>query len=452
MTVEKFEVDLRDQIAQAHLVSAIVDGLRAPRAYSALGAIYMTEARDVGYFTIGPNAVPAVALPTDAQLNKFMQDNASKLLKPEFRSLTLVRFSPALVGTNLPVTEAEIEKQFQFRKDTLNKPEVRSLIQIPGKDAATAQTIAARLTKGEDPGTLAKSYGVNVIDYADKPKSAIADPKVAEAAFTMPPGTIRVVEGELGLAVVKVIGITPGHVATLAEVRPMLEAEARKTAAAEKVYELSQKYDDARAGGASLTEAAAKAGVAAITLGPLSEQGLDQQGRPVPGLTQKLVQTAFGLPQGGESEIEDDGNGESFAVRVDKVFPKTLPALAEVKPRLTQIWMTQELVKRLRAKAEDLTTRVQKGESLEAVAGSVNSRVAHVVGLDRQNAGQNKDLSQDALSKIFGLKVGDAFNGEDARVLGIVVGKIEALRGPVPTALGRARRQSALNCPDPTFR
>jgi peptidyl-prolyl cis-trans isomerase D len=450
--VDKFEAGLRDEIAQSHLVTAIVDGLRAPRAYSALGVIYMTESRDIGYFTVGPGAVPAVAPPTDAQLNKFMQENAARLMKPEFRVLTVVRFSPSQLGANLPVTEADIQKQFDFRKDTLNKPEVRSVIQIPGKDAATAQAIAARLTKGEDPRVIAKSYSVEAIGYADKPKAAIADQKVGNAAFTMAVGAVQVVQGDLGLAVIKVVGVTPGQVATLQEVRPMLEAEARKTAAAEKVYELSQKYDDARAGGATLTEASAKAGVATITLGPLTEQGVDMQGQPVSGLTQRLVQSAFALPQGGESEIEDEGNGESFAVRVDKIIPKALPALSEVRPQLTQIWMAQEVAKRLRAKAEELTARVAKGESLESVAGSVGANVSHVVGIDRQNAGQNKDLSQESLGKIFGLKVGEAFNGEDAKVFGIAVGKVEALRGPVPTALGRMTEGSRQQLTQTLFR
>ena len=437
LTVPKYEQSLRDQISQAHLASAIVDGLRVPRAYSALGAIYMTESRDVGFFSIGPSAVPQVAPPTDAQLTKFMQDNASRLMRPEFRVLSVVRFSPAQVADKVTVSDADIQKQFSFRKDTLNKPETRTLVQVPGKDAATAQAIAARLTKGEDPKAVAKSYGVEAIAYADKPKSAIADPKVGDAAFSMTTGAVQVVQGALGPAVVKIQSVTPGHVATIAEVRPLLEAEARKTVAAEKIYELSQKYEDAHDRGATLTEAAGKAGVSVVTLGPVSEQGGDPQGKPVAGLTQQLVQSAFALPVGGETDIEDEGNGESYAVRVEKIIPKALPTLDEVRPRLAQVWMGQEFAKRLRAKADTLTARLEKGESLEAVAATVGGHVSHVAGLDRQNAGQNKDLSQESLGKVFSLKVGEAFSGEDAKAFGIVIGKVEALHGPSPTALGR---------------
>ena len=155
-------------------------------------------------------------------------------------------------------------------------------MQIPGKDAKTAQAIAARLAKGEDPAAIAKSVGVEAITYADKPKTAIADPKVGVAAFGMAAGAVQVVQGDLGPAVIKVDKITPGHVATIAEVRPMLEAEARKTVAAEKVEALSQKYDDAHAGGASLSESAQKAGVPTLTVGPVSQQGADPQASAPP--------------------------------------------------------------------------------------------------------------------------------------------------------------------------
>lgn len=442
LTPAKFESGIRDEIAQQHLVSAMVNGLRVPRAYGALGAIYETESRDVGYFALDPRAVPPVAPPTDAQLTKFMQDNAQALMKPEFRILTVVRFSPTLVGANLPVTEADIQKQFDFRKDTLNKPELRSLVQIPGKDAKTAQAVAQRLSKGEDPAAIAKSIGVEAIAYADKPKSAVADPKVGAAAFGMAEGAVQVVQGDLGPAVVKLLKITPGHTATIAEVRPMLEAEARKTAAAEKVYEISQKYDDAHAGGASLSEAAQKAGVPTLTVGPVSEQGADPTGQRAAGVTPKLVQVAFGLPQGGESEIEDEGNGESFAVRVERIIPKALPPLTEVKPKLMQVWMARETAKRLQVKADELSARLKKGESLEAVAASVGAQVSHAAGLDRQNAAQNKDLSREALGKAFEARQGEIFTAENAKAFGLVVAKVEAIHAPNPAAVARIAEDS----------
>lgn len=435
LTPVVFERMMRDEIAENHLVTGIVNGLRVPRAYSALGAVYEMESRDVGYFVVDPKSVPTLAPPTDAQLTQFMKDNSAQLMRPEYRQLTVVRFSPTLVSANLPIDEAELKKRFDYRKDTLSKPETRTVAQIPAKDAKAAQAMVERLNKGENPSLIAKSAGVDAIIYADKPKSAIPDTKVAAAAFAMPVGATSVVQGELGLAVVKVGAVSPGHAVTLDEVRPALEAELRKDAAAEKVYELSQKYDDAHSGGASLAEAAQKAGVATISVGPVSEQGADPKGQPVPGITEKLIKTAFALAPGTDSEIEDAGQGEYFAVRVEKVIPKALPALEEVKPLLTRVWMQREMIKRLQAKADELAARVKKGESLEAVAGSVGQHVTRVAGLDRQNAAQNKALSQEALGKTFNGPAGDVFTAEAAGTFGLIVAKLEHVTAPSGSTL-----------------
>jgi peptidyl-prolyl cis-trans isomerase D len=441
MTSEVFEQMMRDEIAEQHLGTAIVNGVRIPRAYSALAAIYALESRDIAYFTIDPANVPQPALPTDAQLTAFMKENAAQLTRPEFRVLTVVRFSPALLAGDLPIDEAELKKRYDFRKDTLSTPETRTLVQIPAKDAATAQQIVARLGRGENPITVAKAVGVDALTYENKPQSAIQDHKVAAAAFGMQAGQVAPVQGDLGVSVVKVVAVVPGRVVTMEEARPALEAELRKDAAAEKVYAQSQAYDDAHQAGSNLAEAAKKAGVASITIGPLSAQGRDPQGQPVPGLTQKLVETAFSLPAGGESEVTEAGQGEYFAVRVEKILPPAMPALAEVKPQLVRVWMLREIAKRMQARADELAARVRKGESLEAVAASVGSQVTHVTGIDRRSASQNREASQDLLAKVFTSKPGEVFTAENAR-FGFIVGKLESVNAGQGPTLARMTEEA----------
>ncbi len=433
LTPQKFDQIMRDELAQTHVGTGLVAGLRAPRAYTALAAIYAMESRDIAYFAVEPTAVPQPALPTDAQLTAFMKENSAQMTRPEFRVLTVVRFSPELVAAGMTVDAAELKKRFDFRKDTLSTPETRTIIQIPAKDQAAADQIGQRLAKGEAPAAIAKSLGVDAITYDNKPQTAIADRKVGVAAFRMLPGQLAPVPGDLGLSVVKVVSATPGRAVTLDEVRPALEAEIRKDGAAEKVYALTQAYDDAKQGGASVTESAAKAGVPAVTIGPLTKTGRDQQGQPVQGLTQKLVETAFNLPAGGESEVEEAGGGEFFAVRVEKILPPSMPPMAEVRPQLTRVWMTREIAKRMQARAAELAARVTKGESLAAVAASAGVPVTRVPGISRQNAAQMPGLSQDILGKAFTAKAGETFTAENSH-FGFVVGKLEAVHaGEGPT-------------------
>lgn len=425
-TPPRFEAEMRDDIAQQHLGTAIVAGLVVPRAYTAMAAVFELEGRDVAFLAIDPKSVPQPPAPTDAQLTTLMKENAAGLMRPEFRQLTVIRVTPQQFLASVPVAPAELQKQYNFRKDTLSRPETRTIVQIPAKDVAVAGQIAARLAKGEDPAAVAKAFGVDAITYADKPQSAIADKNLAAAAFQMKPGQVQTVKGELALAVVKVLSVTPGHVVTLDEARPALEAEVRKNAAAEKVYQLTQAYDDAHQKGASLPEAAQKAGIATTAVGPVSKQGQDPQGKPVPGLDQKLMEAAFALPAGGESELEEDGSGGYFAVRVDKVIPPALPPMAEIRPKLAQAWTARELESRLADKADELAARVRKGESLEAVAASSGAKVVHVNGLTRAAAGQNQALSGEIQARVFDSKPGEVFTARTNGV-GYVVGKLEAI-------------------------
>jgi peptidyl-prolyl cis-trans isomerase D len=441
MNPQRFEGLLRDEMAQQQVVSALTQALEAPRAYSALAAIYALENRDISYLTVEPTSVPRPAAPTDAQLTAFMKENAAQLTLPEFRILTVARFSPDLVGANIKVDEAELRKRYEFRKDTLSTPETRTLVQIPAKDAATAQKITARLQGGEAPDAIAKSLGVDAISYDNKPKTAIADRKLAEAAFKLQPGQVATVQGDLGSAVVRIVAVAPGKTVTFEQARPALEAELRKDAAAEKIYALTQAYDEAHQKGANLMEAAEKAGVAATTIGPVSKDGRDQQGQPLGGLNQKLMDTAFGLPAGGESDVVEAGEGEYFAVRVDKVVPPAMPPLAEIKPQLTQAWMMREVAKAMQAKADELAARVRKGESLAAVAASAGAKVTKVTGLDRRTGPQNPQVSPEILGHVFGGKPNDVFVAR-SRGFAMVVGKVDATHTGDPAQLAQLTEQT----------
>jgi peptidyl-prolyl cis-trans isomerase D len=439
LTAAAFEGQMRDQLTEQQVATGLIAGVRVPRAYAAMGAIYTVESRDLGYFTIATASVPQPPAPTDAQLTELMKENAAQLTRPEFRALTVVKFSPTQVAANLPIDPKEVQKRFDFRKDTLSTPETRTVIQIPAKTPAAATQIAQGLAKGTDADAVAKAAGVEAITYANKPQAAIPDKKVAAAAFITPSGQVATVKGDLGVAVVKVMSVTPGRSVTLDEVRPAIEAEIRKDQASEKVYALTQAYDDAHQGGATLAAAAAKAGVPTTSIGPVSQGGRDMNAQPVQGLSQKLMETAWSLPAGGESEVEDAGNGEFFAVRVEKVIPPAMPALDEIRPMLTKAWTQQQLAKTLQAKADGYVARIKKGETLAAVAASAGASVSEVPGIDRRNASQNQALGQDLLGKLFTSRPGEVFTAQGAQ--GYVVGELEAVHGGDPTQLAQMVEQ-----------
>jgi len=453
MTTTQFEAQIRDEIARDQLEAGMAAGLKAPRTLGAIVADFQLESRTLTYFTLDQHNVDQPSLPTDAQLADFMKQNAGDLMRPEMRTLTVVRFSPRLMAANMPVDQAALQKAYdQFKSDpTKNQafiPEKRTLIELPVKDAATAAAVAKRLGAGEAPATVAKSMDIQPIAYTDSAKSAVADPKVAEAAFALKQGqTSGPVQSDLsGYAVVKVTSITPGKSPTLEELRPQLEPEVKLKAAKVKAYQAVQKFDDAHGGGANIVDAASKAGVAAVTLGPISAQGTDINKQPVEGLSPKLLKDAFAQAAGGEMDDEDDGNGEYFSMRVDKITPPSMPALADVRGKLIPDYMAQEMLKRLHAKADELTAAIKKGESMDAAAASVKAKIGHATNLTRQGIEQYRAVGPELLQKIFEGRQGDVFNGQTSQVQ-VMVARVDQVSPAAPgvaasMALGGRNRLS----------
>jgi peptidyl-prolyl cis-trans isomerase D len=196
----------------------------------------------------------------------------------------------------------------------------------------------------------------------------------------------------------------------------------KRDAATEKAYDLVQKFDDARAGGATLAEAAKKAGVKVIPIEvPITAEGRTLFGQPS-NLPPKLVQQIFELPASGETDMTDYGQGEYVSARVEKVEPPALAKLEEVRSAATQRYMVQDIQKRLKAKADQLAAEIKKGKTLEAAAAEVKASLSH--GLDVRRDVQGDAYSRDLLTQVFTGKKGDVLVAS-APQLGYVVARID---------------------------
>ena len=430
LTPEIFQNGLRDEAAGNQLSAGVAAGLKPPLLLSAALSDFEFESHNLSFFSVNPKLLGAPPTPTDAQLTTLMNANAQALTTPETRVFTVVRFSAKALAPTVTADPAEVQKRFDFRKDTLSTPEKRTVVQIPAKSADEASAIAAKLAQGVDPAAAAKASGEQPLTYTDQPKGGIADPKVADAAFALAEGkSSGPIQGQLGLAVVKVLKVTPGHAVTLDEARPKIEEEIKAENAANKAYDLSQKFEDAHDKGAGIIDAAKAAGVASEPVGPVTAQGQGPDGKPL-GLSPKLLTTGFGLTQGAESDMIQEDKGEYFVVRADKVIAPQPPTLDKVRPKLTQYFQQTEMQKRMAAKLDGLIAQIKKGESLDAAAASVGAKV-NQMAMTRQQAQSNNQIPPEQLEKIFSAKAGDLFAS------GAAVVKVASVQAPTLQVAGQ---------------
>ena len=208
------------------------------------------------------------------------------------------------------------------------------------------------------------------------------------------------------------------------------------------MFELVQKYEEARETGASIVEAARAAGVPAVSLAPVTQDGRDQRGQPVP-LEPQLLRLAFDLDQGGESDVEELARGRYAAVRVERIVPPALPPLAEIRPQLAQVWQARELSRRIQARADQLAAAARGGQPLQAVATGAGAPFTTERGVVR--AAQGGRIPQDVLGTAFAAREGEIFTAPTQA--GVLIGRVDDVRSsPAPQlAAGIEQRRQAMS-------
>jgi peptidyl-prolyl cis-trans isomerase D len=443
LTLPQFESGLTDDIASTDFASAMGAGFVLPAIYVAPEAALLLQTRDATYFVIPESAVPRPPAPSDAQLNALIQQNKSQLLLPERRTLTVVRFSAKALAPTLTVTPAAIEQQFEAKKASYGKPELLSFVEIPLNNPKDAPSVEAALKAGKDPDAVARSVGVAAIKYADQPQSAIDDRKAAAAAFAMQSGQVSgSVQGDFRTVVLKVDKVTPAQPPSLDAARSQIEADLRQSQAVDKVYDLSQKFEDLRQGGASFDDAAKKLGLTPVAVGPIGQDGRELGGAPPGVADQRVLVTAFQLQPGADSDVEQDTDkGEYFAVQVDKVTPPSLPKLDEpgVRELLTRAYLQQTIVAALQKKAQDAQAVIQKNGSFADAAAPYHATISHEAGMQEATAQQlQQKFGRDLVATAFGAKAGQVFFVGSDPLKGMMVVRLDAVHAPSPQQIASA--------------
>ncbi|HTN41628.1 MAG TPA: peptidyl-prolyl cis-trans isomerase [Asticcacaulis sp.] len=426
-TEKELEGSIADEIAGQQYITAAVSGFKAPRIYAASQAAVALQSRDASIFVINEKNVTLPAPPTDADITAFYNSRLEQLKMPELRQASVVRFAPQDYLKSVTIDEAAVRKLYETRLKTLATPETRSFVQVTTQSAADANAISAALKSGQTPEAAAKAHKGQVISYDLKPQTAVPDAKIATAAFGLKTGEISgAIQGELGYAVVKMGDIKTGATPSYESLHAELAQEYVREQAANLVNKDSNAFSDAIRAGKNFDETAKTLGLTVVKLEPMTAQGQTNNPQADYSKFTPLVKAIYDLPSAGSaSDVEELGDGQYFAVRLDAVKPAGAPPLEQIKGELAQYWMAEKVTSAVQAKADEALARLKKGESFAAVAASFNAPIKPLPGLNRAMV-QQSGLPQALAGRIFGGQAGENFTTPLNQV-NIAIGHIDAI-------------------------
>jgi peptidyl-prolyl cis-trans isomerase D len=414
LSVRQFEAILKEDLLRDQLVDSVAAGGGAPREFVQAMLLREVERRRVGYLTITDDMAGIPAEPTPDDLKTYYDENTSLFMAPEYRSFTAVILRYSDFREGLEVADDELRKLYEANKPRLyDTPEKRTIYQITYDSEGEAAAAAAALRQGKPFESLATEKGLTLgaVTFTEIQEKDILDPSVAAAAFA--PGLLDgdvpdPVKSLFGWTVVQLAGISPPSTKTFEEVREELVAQFLEADTRKRVLDVIDSLEEARDTGASLGAAAEQAGAVSVQFGPVDRFSMAPGGVIAADIPAEMLEEAFTIDEGSESDAIELADGGYFFVQVDEVTPPTPRPFEEISDKVADRWRAEDRRRRIAEAVATVTNAVADGKTLEEAAAPFNRAVLEIV-LERNTA--DESFSAGLVDRAFKSDQGSLISG-----------------------------------------
>ncbi|MDQ2634853.1 MAG: SurA N-terminal domain-containing protein [Pseudomonadota bacterium] len=400
----------RGQVAiRQQIVEAVSDGLKAPDTFLRAVALYRGEDRTAEYIVLPKTLVEPIEEPSDAVLSTYFDENKQSYAAPEYRKIAYVTLVPESIADESAITDEQVKEDYEKNIDRFTTPETRTIEQLVFADTNAAQAAVDSIKAGATFDSLVAAQGKTAADtvLGTFAKDKVPDPAVAEAAFALQPNEVSpVVDGAFGPVLVRVTEITPEVVKSLPEAAPEIRKDLALAEANRVLLDVHDNYEDSRAAGESLREAASKLGLEVVSIEAIDRAAQRPDGSVVSDLPESrdLLEAAFETEAGIENPPVNVGSAGYVFYEVEGITPARERTLDEVKAKVVADWKKAETEKRLAAKAADAEKRLKDGTSLDALANELGLEKQIKRGLKRES--DDGDFGRAGVAAIFGVAEG----------------------------------------------
>lgn len=397
-TEARFVAEQRRTLVRRELTDTIAGGVAPPNALIAAIQQFQNETRTIRYLSLGPAQAGEIPAPNADELAKYFEERKVLFRAPEYRSIVLVELTPESLAQWQTISDADARKVYDENPDKFGTPERRQLRQILFPNADEAKAASEKIAGGTSFEAIAEQRGLKDADtdLGTLTKSGIVDPAIANAAFALKEGDVSApVQGRFGTVLIKAVKVEPGQMKTFEQVAPEIKKELALNKARGDVIDTQNKIEDARAGGATLAEAAQKVGLTPRTIEAVDRSGRGTDGAPIPNLPKNVdvLSQAFATQVGIETDPVQIPGGGYLWYEVTNVTPSRERNLDEVKPQVETRWKDDQIARKLKEKADEIVGKLKAGGNIDEIATASGLKVETAADLKRNATGASVPAS-----------------------------------------------------------
>lgn len=399
-------IESREKFAmRQQIIEATTDGMNAPETFLSALFEFQGQTRDVRYITVDESTLGEIAAPDDADLTTYFVANKDNYRAPEYRSFKMVKLTTDLLLDSVPVSDEDVRAEYDANLTRYSVPEMRTIQQLVFPDKAAADAALAKIRAGQsfEDAVIEAGRKMEDVTLGTFEKVKVPDQKLAEAAFALPDtnSVSDVLDGTFGPILVHVSQITTGSTKAFAEVSDEIRRDLARVAAGDIILNVHDGYEDARAAGSTIEEAAAAQKLDVVTIEAVDREGLDMDGKPIDLGVEKdeIIDAVFSAEIETENPPLNAGRDGFIWYEVSSITPERDRTLDEVRDEVAANWLLQEKSNQLDAEATRLVEAVKAGGELATLAEEKNYPIDSKFGLTRTS--DDADFGSNGVSAVF---------------------------------------------------
>ncbi len=430
-----FIEDRRNYLVRLQLNSALGVANEVPASMIDAITRFQGETRTAKYIILPPAAVGEIATPDEKVLTAYYDKAAIRFTTPETRDFTVADLNIEDLIANAVIDEETLKTAYESRRAEFDVPERRVIAQIPFPTEEAAKAADARLKSGTPVTTIVSELGLQMSDIAlgEIARGELLSPETGDVAFSLPVDHYSdPVKGPLGYVILHVSSITPAVPSTFESAKGKLRVLMASEQAQNEVYDIQNTIEDARAGGASLEDIAAKNHLSLTKFKGVAANGLDLKGNKPAGLPdfKDLMMQVYSNEIGDQIPPGDTGRGGYFWVNIDNVTPAQQKPFAEVRADVEKLWKEETRKAKLAELAMSLAERGTKGEPIEKIAASIGRSALTSPQIKRSS--ENETFSRLSVTRLFAQPKGGFVSGPVGFGDSMIVMEVTDITAPEP--------------------
>jgi peptidyl-prolyl cis-trans isomerase D len=374
-----FEEMLRQELEIQHVAGLLGDiGGAVSEKETKDFFFFENEQINLEFITVSPQDFEKEVTVSDELLADYFSAHQDEFRTPPMVVVEYVRFSPRDFIQQVSIARDDVEEYYQDNIDRFRKPKrvkVRQIVLKVEADASKEQ-IEEIKTRAETVLAAAKEtddFAALATKYSQDPSSASRGgdlgyvrrgqmpPALDKEIFSMDKGDMSdVVRTSTGFHILKIEDIEEASVRSLDEVRDEVSdaVETQKATDLAAIHAEDAAYKAKKAG--TLRQYASDEGLTLERVGPFAASDeIEKLGKRA-----QFSSMAFSLRTAEISPAFQDGDDYFVLSVVDKVPPK-VPALDDIKQRVTDVMVAMRSRKMAQEFAKELLTAWKDGDGLE---------------------------------------------------------------------------------------